>query len=89
MTENKITVGPWGTDENHSVTVEHTVHELTTPDGFTHPYGMHKVTAKHTLSGKAWKGKCYNGRTRTFKGETAWMQAERLFNDIVLEVQYS
>lgn len=89
MIENEITVGPYGTDENHSVTVTHTVHELITPDGFTHPYGTHKVTARYTLSGKAWRGKCYAGRTRTFKGETAWMHAERLFDDIVYEIRRS
>ena len=85
----KVTVGPDWKDENHSVTVVHETWDYTTPDGFYHREGAHRVTATHTLSGRAWSGRSYKGRARTFKGETAWMSAERLFDDIITEVRFS
>lgn len=85
--EQRIITGPPNTNENHSVVIEHWVGPLTTPDGFTHVSGKHTVKAYHGLSGKAYQGRVYKGRAKTFKGETAWMNAERLFDDLVFEVR--
>ena len=61
--------------------------DYTTPDGFRHVGGVSKVKA--TLAdGKPYKGRVYKGRARTFKGETAWMDAQRLYEDIIAEVRF-
>lgn len=91
-TVQRIVTGPhdpFGSrgDENASVTVTHESGDYTTPDGFHHVDGVHKVTAKYTLSGRGYVGRAYKGRARTFKGETAWMHAERLYSDIVTEIR--
>lgn len=70
---DKITTGPDFTDENHSVTIEH----YASDDDFTH-----KVKSFYTLSQKA------HTRAKTFRGETAHMDAERLYHDIYFEVKY-
>ncbi len=80
----RITVGPiqmWG--DGDSVTVLMESGELTTPDGFVHPDGIYRVSAKYTET------KAVHTRAKTFKGETAWMKAENLFGDIVNKVQYA
>jgi hypothetical protein len=79
----RLTTGPAGSDENHSVTIVWESGDYQTPDGFDHVDGMHRVSAKHTLSGRSFI------RTRTFKGETAWSRAENLFDDIVFAVRTS
>lgn len=83
----RTTVGPWGSDENHSVTVVWEVGSLTTPDLRVHPTGLHRVRATHTLSGKAYQGKAYKGRAKTFKGETAFDRANNLFGATVREIE--
>lgn len=74
-------------DEHTSITVVHEVGGYTTPDGFYHPNGVHRIKAFHTLSGRAYQGEVYRGRAKTFRGETAWSRAENLFDDIVREIQ--
>jgi len=68
------------------VTLE--VGDYTTPDGYHHVDGVYRVTARHT-DGRPYRGRVYFGRRKTFKGETAWMDGERLFDDIVTEVQFA
>lgn len=75
----KTTVGSG--DENGSITVTHVEGDYRTPDGFYHYGGVHKVTAVHTLSGRSY------ARAKTFKGESAWSNAERLFEDLVWKIR--
>lgn len=70
------------------VTILHTSEPWTTPDGFTHYDGIHKVKVTGA-DGKPWKGRSYKGRVQTFKGETAWMNAERLVHDVAMEITYA
>jgi len=70
------------------VTVTLEAGDYTTPDGYHHVDGVHRVKAWHTATGEAYKSRIYKGRARTFKGETAWMDGQRLFDDIVNEVRY-
>lgn len=83
----RTTVGGRHSSENHSITVTHETGDYTTPDGFHHVDGVHRIRAFYTLSGRAYQGKAYSGRAKTFRGETAWMKAEALFDDIVWEIQ--
>jgi len=68
--------------EGEPVIVRHYEGDYTTPDGYHYIGGVHRVTATYK-SGKPYQ------RPKTFKGETAWSRAERLFDDIVSSVQYS
>ena len=72
-----LTTGPQGTNENHSVTIHMEQHVET-------EYGLpvYRVGATQTLSQKS------HTRRKVFKGETAHMDAERMFVDIVNEVRY-
>jgi len=89
--QHRITTGPANTSENFSVTV---VHETADIEDTQQPYeyrnGAHRVSAKYGLSGKTYQGtrKGLSGRTKTFYGEMAWMDAERLFNDLVADIRY-
>jgi hypothetical protein len=49
-------------------------------DGWDYQDGAYRVKA--TAGGRSYR------RARTFYGETAWMDGERLFGDIVNEVRY-
>ena len=83
-THQRVTVGPAGTDENHSVTVLWEFADLEdTQAHVTWEDGAHRVSAKYSLSGRAYK------RARTYKGETAWMHAQRDFDDITTEIRLS
>jgi len=70
-----------------SVTLESDAY--TTPDGFHHEYGVWRVTARDIETSKPWRGRSYKGRAKTFKGETAWMRGENLFDAIVSELRFS
>jgi len=70
-----------------SVTLESD--DYTTPDGFHHTNGVWQVTAQDAATGKPWRGRSYKGRKRTFKGETAWMRGESLYDAIVSELRFS
>ena len=72
----RLTVGPPGTNENHSVTV--TTERRDDRMG----YEEYRVGAIWGLAQK-----CHT-RKRTFKGETAHMDADRHFGDIVSKVRY-
>lgn len=93
--EARITTGPdsggflnLGHSEYESVTVVHEVADLYSErDDWTFEDGAHRVRAYYPMTGKAYKGKVYK-RARTFKGETAWMDAERLYGDVVNEVRF-
>lgn len=49
-------------------------------DGWDYGDGAYRVKA--TVNGKSYR------RARTFYGETAWMDGQRLFDDIVSDVEY-
>lgn len=70
----RVVTGPPGTNEYHSVAIEHYASE----DDFTH-----QVKAFYGLSGKSYK------RAKTFKGETAWSDAERYYDDIYYEIRWT
>lgn len=80
---DRVTVGPDWSDVHHNVTVTRSVADLQEVGHGVWREGAWKVTAKYTLSGKSYR------RARTFKGETAWADSQRMFDDIVLEVRYS
>jgi len=74
-----ITIGPDGTDENHSVTVTKEIRYLRGDEGEV----QYRVGAVFALAQKS------HNRKRVFKGETAHMDAERFYGDIVHQVRYA
>jgi len=74
----RLTTGREGTNENHSVTIhmeQRTLNEYGLP--------VFRVGATWGLSQKS------HTRRKVFKGETAHMDAERMYNDLINEVRYS
>lgn len=53
-----------------------------TRGGWTYERGAERVSAK-TEDGKTYRGKHVTGARKTFYGELAWSNAERLFGDLV------
>lgn len=80
--EANLNVAPRA-DGGNNVTIIHEEGDYTTPDGFFHRGGVHRVRAFYTDDHKSY------ARAKTFKGETAWMKAERLFDDLVFQAQRS
>lgn len=83
----------WRTTETHrfmtpngeQVTVTREVGPLD-HRGYHYPNGKERVRATYE-DGRPYQGRSYRGRAQTFKGETAWMNAERLIHDLRFEVQ--
>ena len=73
---DSITVGPDGTDENHSITVTKEIRQVG-------DMPQYRVGAVFALARKS------HTRKRVFKGETAHMDAERFYGDIVHHVRYA
>lgn len=72
-------------DGSDTVTVKREVADIKdTKSYFKDEYhqGAFRVSAK-TEDGKTYQGKHVSGRSKTFYGELAWSNSERLFGDLV------
>lgn len=77
-TEQEQEVEPLLPGERRTVTLQSA--ELTTKDGYRHPQGVYRVLVN---------GRVYSYTTGyKLKGETAWMNGERLYRDIVAKIAY-
>jgi len=71
-----------GNTEDHAIELVHEVADMRdTQGGYEYSDGMHRVYATHLISQKSAK------RVKTFYGELAWSNAERLYGDIYHEYQ--
>lgn len=84
---SRYTTGNFKTDSTYrsddgALLATLSIGELTdTRTGRTYPDGAHKVTLSRTARDLGFKSK-------TFKGETAWSDAERLIRDVQTAVRY-
>lgn len=75
-----VVSGSWGEDRPDVLVIHETADIRDPRGGWTYREGAHRV--RSFRGGRSFK------RLRTFYGETAWMDAERMFSDIVAEVRY-
>lgn len=69
-----------GNTEDHAIELVHEEADMRdTVDGHEYTDGMHRVYAKHLISQKSAK------RVKTFYGESAWSNADRLYSDLYNE----